>query len=96
MQSSRVEPAAGIVSHQPTTLSAMVRAGHGIGLLNSLAAAMVRTDGLEVRQVASQHLYRDVGLWWHSERPLSRAAQAFVDLVLQAERPAGTLPIPAV
>jgi DNA-binding transcriptional LysR family regulator len=74
----------------------MVRAGHGIGLINSLAAAMVRTDRLEVREVASQHLYRDVGLWWHSERPLSRAAQAFVDLVLQAERPAGTLPIPAV
>ncbi|HEY0473343.1 MAG TPA: LysR family transcriptional regulator [Kribbella sp.] len=96
MQSSRVEPAAGIVSHQPTTLAAMVRAGHGIGLINSLAAAMVRTDRLEVREVASQHLYRDVGLWWHSERPLSRAAQAFVDLVLQAERPAGTLPIPAV
>ena len=95
MQSSRIEPAAGIVSHQPTTLAAMVRAGHGIGLVNSLAAAMVRTDGLEVRQVASQHLYRDVGLWWHSERPLSRAVQAFIDLVLQAERPAGTLPIPA-
>jgi DNA-binding transcriptional LysR family regulator len=48
-----------------------------------------------MRQVESQHLYRDVGLWWHSERPLSRAAQAFIDLVLQAERPAGTLPIPA-
>ncbi|HEY0617208.1 MAG TPA: LysR family transcriptional regulator [Kribbella sp.] len=95
MQSSRVEPAAGIVSHQPTTLAAMVRAGHGIGLVNSLAAAMVRTDGLEMRQVASHHLYRDVGLWWHSERPLSRAAQAFIDLVLQAERPAGTLPLPA-
>jgi len=95
MQASRLEPAAGIVSHQPTTLAAMVRAGHGIGLVNSLAAAMVRTDGLEVREVTSQHLYRDVGLWWHSERPLSRAAQAFIDLVLAAERPAGTLPIPA-
>jgi DNA-binding transcriptional LysR family regulator len=95
MQASRIVPSAGIVSHQPTTLAAMVRAGHGIGLVNSLAAAMVRTDGLEVREVCSQHLYRDVGLWWHAERPLSRAAQAFVDLVLQADRPAGTLPIPA-
>jgi DNA-binding transcriptional LysR family regulator len=94
MQSTRIEPAGGIVSHQPTTLAAMVRAGHGIGLINSLAAAMVRTDGLEVRQVDSAHLYRDVGIWWHSERPLSRAAQAFVDLVLAAERPPGTLPIP--
>jgi DNA-binding transcriptional LysR family regulator len=94
MQASRIEPAAGVVSHQPTTLAAMVRAGHGIGLVNSLAAAMVRTDGLEVRELTSQHLYRDVGLWWHSERPLSRAAQAFVDLVLAADRPAGTLPVP--
>ncbi|MFC6160014.1 LysR family transcriptional regulator [Kribbella sp. NPDC058693] len=94
MQASRIVPAAGIVSHQPTTLAAMVRAGHGIGLVNSLAAAMVRTDGLEVREVSSHHLYRDVGLWWHAERPLSRATQAFVDLVLAADRPAGTLPIP--
>jgi DNA-binding transcriptional LysR family regulator len=94
MQARRIEPAAGVVSHQPTTLAAMVRAGHGIGLVNSLAAAMVRTDGLEVRDVTSQHLYRDVGLWWHSERPLSRAAQAFVDLVLAADRPPGTLPVP--
>ncbi|MFD7155533.1 LysR family transcriptional regulator [Kribbella sp. NPDC059898] len=94
MQASRIEPAAGVVSHQPTTLAAMVRAGHGLGLVNSLAAAMVRTDGLEVREVSSVHLYRDVGLWWHAERPLSRAAQAFVDLVLQADRPPGTLPIP--
>jgi DNA-binding transcriptional LysR family regulator len=93
MQSSRIEPAAGIVSHQPTTLAAMVRGGHGIGLLNSLAAAMVRTDGLVVREVTNPHLHRDVGLWWHSERPLSRAAQAFIDLVLSSDRPAGTMPI---
>ncbi|MGY4766281.1 LysR family transcriptional regulator [Kribbella sp. CWNU-51] len=95
MQSSRIEPAGGIVSHQPTTLAAMVRAGHGIGLINGLAAAMVRTDGLEVRQVDSAQLYRDVGVWWPSERPLSRAAQAFVDLVLAAECPAGTRSVPA-
>jgi DNA-binding transcriptional LysR family regulator len=94
MQASRIESAGGIVAHQPTTLAAMVRGGHGIGLINGLAAAMVRTDGLEVRRVDSPHLYRDVGLWWHSERPLSRAAQAFIDLVLAAEPPAGTSPIP--
>jgi DNA-binding transcriptional LysR family regulator len=94
MRSSRIEATAGIVSHQPTTLAAMVRGGHGIGLLNSLAGAMVRTDGLEVRQVTNRHLYRDVGLWWHAERPLSRAAQAFIDLVLAGDRPTGTLPIP--
>jgi DNA-binding transcriptional LysR family regulator len=94
MRSSRIEPAAGIVAHQPTTLAAMVREGHGIGLLNSLAGAMVRTDGLVIRNVANRHLYRDVGLWWHAERPLSRAAQAFVDLVLHSDRPPGTLPIP--
>jgi DNA-binding transcriptional LysR family regulator len=94
MRSSRIEPAAGVVSHQPTTLAAMVREGHGIGLLNSVAGAMVRTDGLEIRNVTNRHLYRDVGLWWHAERPLSRAAQAFVDLVLHSDRPVGTIPIP--
>jgi DNA-binding transcriptional LysR family regulator len=94
MQSSRIAPAAGVVSHQPTTLAAMVREGHGIGLLNSLAGAMVRTDGLVIRNVTNRHLYRDVGLWWHAERPLSRAAQAFVELVLHSDRPPGTLPIP--
>jgi DNA-binding transcriptional LysR family regulator len=94
MQSSRIEAAAGVVSHQPTTLAAMVREGHGIGLLNNLAGAMVRTDGLVIRNVANRHLHRDVGLWWHAERPLSRAAQAFIDLVLHSDRPSGTLPIP--
>jgi DNA-binding transcriptional LysR family regulator len=95
MRSSRIAPAAGVVSHQPTTLAAMVREGHGIGLLNSLAGAMVRTDGLKIRNVTNRHLYRDVGLWWHAERPLSLAAQAFVDLVLHSDLPDGTIPIPA-
>jgi DNA-binding transcriptional LysR family regulator len=92
LRDSRVEAFVGIVSHQPTTLAAMVRAGHGLGLLNLLAATMVRTDGLELRTIDSSLLYRDVALWWHSDQPLSRAAQAFVDLVLASERPAGTSP----
>ena len=51
---------------------------------------MVRTDGLELRTIDNPLLYREVALWWHSDQPLSRAAQAFVDLVLASERPAGT------
>jgi DNA-binding transcriptional LysR family regulator len=93
MQSSRIEPGVGIVAHQPTTLAAMVRGGHGIGLVNSLVGAMVRTDGLVVREVTNRHLHRDVGVWWHSERPLSRAAQAFIDLALSSDPPPGTRPI---
>jgi DNA-binding transcriptional LysR family regulator len=93
MHSSGIEVSVGIVSHQPTTLAAMVRAGHGIGLVNLLAARMVRTDGLEMRAVDSPHLRRDVALWWHAERPLSRAAQAFIDLALSSPRPEGTLPL---
>jgi hypothetical protein len=38
-------------------------------------------------------VYRDVGLWWHSERPLSRVTQAFIDLAQASERPPGTLAI---
>ena len=90
MRDSRVEAFVGIVSHQPTTLAAMVKAGHGVGLLNLLAATMVRADGLELRTIDNSLLYRDVALWWHSDQPLSRPTQAFVDLVVASERPAGT------
>jgi DNA-binding transcriptional LysR family regulator len=84
----------GTVSHQPTTLAAMVRAGHGIGVVNYLAAVMIRRDGLEVRHIDQLGMYRDVGIWWHSERPITRATRAFIGLVLQTPRPAGTSPIP--
>lgn len=90
MHDRRIEPYGGIVSHQPTTLAAMVRAGHGLGIVNLLAATMVRTDGLVVRPVDRPPLYRDVGLWWHEDEPLSRATQAFIDAVLASPRPGGT------
>jgi DNA-binding transcriptional LysR family regulator len=93
MHSSGIAATVGFVSHQPTTLAAMVRAGHGIGLVNLLGAEMVRIDGLEMRRVDSRHLRRDVALWWHSGRPLSRAAQAFIDLALSTTLPDGTLPL---
>jgi DNA-binding transcriptional LysR family regulator len=93
MHSSGIAANVGFVSHQPTTLAAMVRAGHGIGLINLLGATMVRNDGLETRLVDSRFLRRDVALWWHSGRPLSRASQAFIDVALSSELPEGTLPI---
>ncbi len=93
MHSSGIAANVGFVSHQPTTLAAMVRAGHGIGLINLLGARMVRNDGLEMRLVDSRYLRRDVALWWHSGRPLSRASQAFIELALSSELPEGTLPI---
>jgi len=94
IQASRLKPPIGIVSHQPTTLAAMVRAGHGLGLVNLLVAAMVRKEGLGVRKIENSNLYREVGLWWHSERPLSRASLAFIDLVLAAPLPTGTWAVP--
>ena len=83
----------GTVSYQPSTLGAMVRAGHGIGVMNYLGFAMIRQDGLEIRELGIDH-YRDVGVWWHSERPLTAAAQAFITTVIAAERPEGTWEIP--
>jgi len=85
---------AGSVSHQPSTLGAMVRAGHGIGIMNYLGFAMIRQDGLESRELAIDQ-YRDVGVWWHSERPLNAAARAFIDIVSSSPRPEGTWEIPA-
>jgi DNA-binding transcriptional LysR family regulator len=93
LRSSGLDTHGGMVSHQPSTLAAMVRAGHGIGLLNSLAVSMIRTDGLGSCPVESPTLYRDVGVWWRADRPLSRTAQAFVQLALQIPRPPGTKPI---
>jgi DNA-binding transcriptional LysR family regulator len=84
----------GTVSHQPTTLAAMVGAGHGVGVINLLAAVMIRREGLEIRHIGQLKAHRDVGIWWHSERPLSRAARAFIDVVLETPRPAGTSQIP--
>jgi DNA-binding transcriptional LysR family regulator len=84
----------GSVSHQPSTLAAMVRAGHGIGVVNYLGFAMIRQDGLEIRELNIDR-YRDVGLWWHSERPLTPAAQELIRIILETPRPAGTWAIPA-
>lgn len=92
MHQRQLEPHLGMVSHQPTTLAAMVRAGHGVGLVNLLAAQMVRTDGLHVVPVANPAVFRDVGLWWHEHEPLSRAAETFIDYALAADRPIGTEP----
>lgn len=90
-----VEVPVGTVSQQPTTLAAMVRAGLGVGVVNRLACDMVRTDGLEIRPIVDLHRFRDVGIWWHNGRPLSRAARAFIDEVVATPRPAGTVLVPA-
>ncbi|MCX5242830.1 LysR family transcriptional regulator [Streptomyces prunicolor] len=86
----------GIVSHQPTTLGAMVRAGHGIGIINYLGAVMILREGMEMRPINQLNRYRDVGIWWHSERPLSAAARAFIRAVVKAPRPEGTTAVPPV
>lgn len=86
----------GTVSHQPTALGAMVRAGHGIGIINYLGAAMIQREGMEMRPIRDLHRYCDVGIWWHSERPLGAAAPAFIRTVFQTPRPEGTTAIPPV
>jgi DNA-binding transcriptional LysR family regulator len=86
----------GIVSHQPTTLGAMVRAGHGIGIINYLGAVMILREGMEMRPIHQLNRYRDVGIWWHSERPLGAAARAFIRAVVKAPRPEGTTAVPPV
>lgn len=83
----------GSVSHQPSTLAAMVRAGHGIGVVNFLGFSMIRQDGLEFRPLNIDR-FRDVGLWWHSERPLNLAAREFIRVVLETPRPVGTWAVP--
>jgi DNA-binding transcriptional LysR family regulator len=86
-----VEIPVGTVSQTPTTLASMVRAGLGVGVVNRLAIDMVRTEGLEVRAINDLHRHRDVGIWWHTERPLSRASRAFIDAVMSSPVPLGTV-----
>jgi LysR family hydrogen peroxide-inducible transcriptional activator len=94
LRANHVEVPFGTVSHQPTTLAAMLNAGHGVGVINHLAAMMTKRDGLQIRPIRNLNRYRDVGIWWHSERPLSAASQEFVRTVLESPLPPGTLPIP--
>lgn len=94
LHASFVETPAGMVSEQPTTLASMVRAGLGVGIVNRLATDMVRSEGLEVRAIRDLNRFRDVGIWWHSGRPLSRVSRAFIDAVLAAPLPPGTEPVP--
>jgi hypothetical protein len=48
------------------------------------------------RPIRDLHRYRDVGIWWHSERPLGAAAQAFIRTVFRTPRPEGATAIPPV
>jgi DNA-binding transcriptional LysR family regulator len=89
-----VEVPFGAVSHQPTTLGAMVRAGHGVGVINFLASTMIRRDGLEARPILGLNPYREVGVWWHAERQLSAAARAFVEVLVDSPVPDGTTRLP--
>lgn len=74
----------------------MVRAGHGIGIINYLGAVMILREGMEMRPIQRLNRYRDVGIWWHSERPLGAAAQAFIRAVIRTPRPEGTTAVPPV
>jgi hypothetical protein len=49
---------------------------------------------MEMRPIRNLQRYRDVGIWWHSQRPLGAAAQAFIRAALRAPRPEGTTAIP--
>lgn len=94
LHASYTELPIGTVSQQPTTLAAMVREGLGIGVVNLLAVDMVRQDGLEKRPIRDLNRYREVAVWWHTERPLSRASQAFIEQVRASPIPPGTTPVP--
>jgi DNA-binding transcriptional LysR family regulator len=96
MHASHRGPRGGLIAHQPTTLAALVRAGHGIGVINQLAAEMVRTDGLAVAPIMDDNLFRDVGIWWRNDRPVGLAARAFIEAAAHSPRPVGTTALNAL
>jgi DNA-binding transcriptional LysR family regulator len=82
----------GLVVHEPSTLAALARAGEGVGVINQLAGSIVRMDGLKQVPLRDRRMYRDVGVWWRNDLPISAGARAVLEAVPHAPIPAHTIP----
>lgn len=80
-------------TEQPQTLANLVKAGLGVGLVNSFAMSVCETTGLDVLQVGSTAEGRTVALWRDPARYMSSATRSLHRAIVAAPRPPGTLPV---
>ncbi|MEU5567537.1 LysR family transcriptional regulator [Micromonospora musae] len=82
-------------TNQPQTLVELIRAGLGVGVTNWLAVHIADTNGVRVRRIEG-NCGRRVAAYRDMSRPMNPAARSLLERIIQAPRPPGTRPIPAV
>lgn len=76
-----VKPTISFRSAQLETLQALVAAGLGLSLIPEMALRTKRADALEYRSIQGARPQRKIIAMWPRQRPLGRAAQAFLELL---------------
>lgn len=77
-----IEPRDLVCVVQPTTMVALVREGHGVGLLGALAARVtVPTDELTTRPLPAPLWLREIRLYQLEDRKAVPVVRAFLDLL---------------
>lgn len=74
-------------TNEPSTLVALARSGHGVGLTNLLAASVSDTTGTRVLPLRGTQHRREVGIFWDGARAMQPAVRAVLELVRE-------LPVP--
>lgn len=86
-----VEPSEVLYTQHPQALIEFVKAGLGVGVINSLAFAA--SDSTGTRAIPLEGSWREVIVCWHRDRYLSSAERAFLRLIREAPLPPGVLPM---
>ncbi len=74
-------PAISFRSAQLETIHALVAAGLGLSLIPEMAARIKRPNALEYRSIQAPRPERKILAVWPRQRPLGRAASAFLELM---------------
>ncbi|HSI15367.1 MAG TPA: LysR substrate-binding domain-containing protein [Chthoniobacter sp.] len=76
-----MKPTVSFRSAQLETIQALVSAGLGLSLIPAMAARVARTNALEYRSIKAPQPHRKILAAWPKQRPLGRAAGAFLELM---------------
>jgi len=76
-----VKPTISFRGAQLETIHALVAAGLGLSLIPAMAARLKRPNTLEYRSIQSPRPERKILAIWPKQRPLGRAAAAFLELM---------------
>ncbi|HVX43322.1 MAG TPA: LysR substrate-binding domain-containing protein, partial [Mycobacteriales bacterium] len=74
-------------TNQPQTLTALVRSGLGVGITNSMAMAVSSLDGVSILPIRDARCERQVGVWWHTDRPETSAQRTVRDIISAVPTP---------